>query len=58
MSQCFFNICAFSKFVFVILITLRLYLLGAVPRFVNLLSSSHVQVQEQAVWALGNIAGI
>lgn len=24
----------------------------------NLLSSSHVQVQEQAVWALGNIAGI
>ncbi|XP_020610207.1 importin subunit alpha-4-like [Orbicella faveolata] len=30
---------------------------GAVPRFVKLLSSSQAQVCEQAVWALGNIAG-
>lgn len=29
----------------------------AVPRFVKLLSSPESQVQEQAVWALGNIAG-
>lgn len=31
---------------------------GAVPKFVNLLKSQHDQVREQAVWALGNIAGI
>jgi len=30
---------------------------GAVPKFVNLLSSPQDQVKEQAVWALGNIAG-
>lgn len=30
---------------------------GAVPRFVKLLSSPQAQVCEQAVWALGNIAG-
>ncbi|XP_027349499.1 importin subunit alpha-4-like [Abrus precatorius] len=31
--------------------------LGAVPLFVQLLSSSTVEIREQAVWALGNIAG-
>ena len=30
---------------------------GAVPEFIKLLSSSVLDVREQAVWALGNIAG-
>ena len=30
---------------------------GAVPLFINLLSSQHKNVCDQAVWALGNIAG-
>lgn len=30
---------------------------GAVPLLINLLKSSDVRVMEQAVWALGNIAG-
>jgi importin subunit alpha-2 len=30
---------------------------GAVPHFIRLLMSSDLSVSEQAVWALGNIAG-
>lgn len=30
---------------------------GAVPLLINLLKSSDIRVMEQAVWALGNIAG-
>lgn len=30
---------------------------GAIPKFVNLLASPVAVVAEQAVWALGNIAG-
>ena len=30
---------------------------GAIPKFVNLLSSSAENIREQAVWGLGNIAG-
>jgi hypothetical protein len=31
---------------------------GAIPRLVGLLGSHFLNVAEQAVWALGNIAGI
>lgn len=31
---------------------------GAVGPFIRLLSSEHTNVAEQAVWALGNIAGL
>lgn len=37
--------------------TLAVVQAGAVPRFLKLLSSSHPNVCEQAVWALGNIIG-
>ena len=30
---------------------------GAVPHFINLIKSGEENVCEQAVWALGNIAG-
>lgn len=30
---------------------------GAIPKFVNLLRSESINVAEQSVWALGNIAG-
>lgn len=30
---------------------------GAIPKFVNLLRSETINVAEQSVWALGNIAG-
>ena len=53
-----------GKFILVhnIVSSLSLHLLsrfdtGAVPMFIGLLSSEHRNVVDQAVWALGNIAG-
>lgn len=37
--------------------TLTVALAGAIPKFVNLLQSDSINVAEQSVWALGNIAG-
>lgn len=37
--------------------SLLFLLIGAVPMFIRLLSSEHQNVMDQAVWALGNIAG-
>lgn len=37
--------------------TLTVAKAGAIPKFVNLLQSDSINVAEQSVWALGNIAG-
>lgn len=37
--------------------TLEVVKADAIPKFIRLLSSPHNIVAEQAVWALGNIAG-
>lgn len=37
--------------------TLTVAKAGAIPKFVNLLRSESINVAEQSVWALGNIAG-
>lgn len=37
--------------------TLTVAKAGAIPKFVNLLMSPSINVAEQSVWALGNIAG-
>lgn len=44
---------------FYILIQLSHFLTkGALPYFIQLLSSPNEKVREQAVWAIGNIAGV